>query len=398
MRRSRPFNLSQALMYCSHSLLLIATPAFSQIDSSASLNMDAVYDRPFLQSEKLPVSLGGYIEANSEFKQTDGVNDGLSFQLPRLTLFVASSITQRIQFLTELELEEGGEELAIEYAALDVMFHPLLAMRGGILVNPIGSFNQNHDGPRWDFVNRPISSTTLIPATLSTVGFGMYGKHSGNNWILGYEGYLTNEKNRTSLSDGLENANRFEENESGIPMFTGKFSVRNLQIGEVGISYLTGVYNKWKADGNLISEKRNASIASLDFNTSLLNNRLEIVAEGALISVEVPETYSQQFGKRQAGFFTDVVCTVVKRRMLGWDDSRFNTGIRLEYVDYNVGKFTETPSNIADDVYAVVPALAFRPGSSTVLRLNYRYEIHQDLFGNPPSRAGAIQFGFSTYF
>ena len=36
------------------------------IDTSAtSLNMDAVYNRPFLALKNVPVALGGYLEANS---------------------------------------------------------------------------------------------------------------------------------------------------------------------------------------------------------------------------------------------------------------------------------------------------------------------------------------------
>ena len=43
------------------------------------LNMDAVYNRPFLQYGKTPVALGGYIEANTQYAVTDGVTDGFSF-------------------------------------------------------------------------------------------------------------------------------------------------------------------------------------------------------------------------------------------------------------------------------------------------------------------------------
>ena len=41
--------------------------------SGMLLNMDAVYNRPFLQSGKLPVALGGYAEANYQYFQKDGV-------------------------------------------------------------------------------------------------------------------------------------------------------------------------------------------------------------------------------------------------------------------------------------------------------------------------------------
>src|SRR3546814_18681767 len=95
------------------------------------MNMDAAYNRPFLQVCKLPATLGGYIEANAAYFGEDGVTEGVSFQLPRLTLFVASTLRNRIKFLSEIELEEGGRELNIEFASVDVEFHPLLNLRGG---------------------------------------------------------------------------------------------------------------------------------------------------------------------------------------------------------------------------------------------------------------------------
>src|SRR4051812_6771288 len=116
-------------------LLIILTSGitfscFAQIDSTLlrrvprdtsiqkTMNMDAVYNRPFLQVGKMPVSIGGYVEADYQYLGTDGITEGHSFRIPRMTLFVASSIHRRIKFLSEIELEEGGKEIAIEFAAL----------------------------------------------------------------------------------------------------------------------------------------------------------------------------------------------------------------------------------------------------------------------------------------
>ena len=380
----------------------------SPIDTSIiKLNMDAVYDRPFLATGKLPLVIGGYFEVNTQYAQTDGITDGFSFQFRRMSIFLSSTIAKRIKFLSEIEFEDGTKEINIEYAAMDIEFHPFLNLRGGIILNPIGSFNQNHDGPRWDFIDRPISSTTIIPSTLSNVGFGFYGKYFKHNWTLGYEIYLTNgfddkiisnEKNRTSLSAGNMNLEKFEKSNSGLPMFTGKLAIRNRKIGEVGISYMTGIYNKWKADGLILDKKRSASVVAFDFNTTPFNNRFSITGEVAKIFVDVPETYSQTFGSQQFGFFLDIVGTIVQQKMLEWEKAKLNLVFRLEYADYNQGKFTETNGNIADDIWAIVPGISFRPVGPTVIRFNYRYEQQQDLLGNPASHTGIIQFGISSYF
>jgi hypothetical protein len=375
--------------------------------SKQKLNMDAVYNRPFLAAGKLPLAIGGYLEVNTQYASTDGILEGFSFQARRFTLFFSSTIAKKIKLLSELEFEDGTKEINLEFAAVDIEFHSLVNLRGGIMMNPIGAFNQNHDGPRWDFIDRPISATTIIPSTLSNVGFGLHGKYVIQRWILGYEAYLTNgfddniisnSEGRTSLDAGKLNLSRFEENNSGLPTFTGKIAIRNRNIGELGISYLTGVYNKWKKDGVILDVKRSVSIVAVDFNTSHFKDRLNITGEFAKVFVDVPNTYSQQYGTQQFGGYVDVIATVLKRKILGWENAKLNLGVRLEYADYNQGKFTQTNQNIGDHLWALVPTIAFRPAGTTVIRFNYRYQQHTDLLGNPPSKTGVIQFGLSTYF
>ena len=370
-------------------------------------NIDAPYSRPFLETGKLPIAIGGYMEANSQYLQTDGVFDGFSFQFRRLTIFLSSTISKNIKFLSEIEFEDGTKEINIEYAAVDLEFNSLLNIRGGIILNPIGAFNQNHDGPKWDFIDRPISATTIIPATLSNVGFGLYGKYFSDNWILGYETYLTNGfddriisngNNRTSLAAGKSNNEKFEKSNSGLPMFTGKMAVRNRRIGEVGFSFMTGVYNKWKEDGLILDSKRKVNVVTVDFNTSLFDNHLNVTGEIAKVIVNVPDTYSQVYGKQQLGGFVDFVGTIIQKNMFVWDNAKLNLVLRLEYSDYNQGKFRETGGNIADEIWANVPGISFRPVGTTVLRFNYRYQQQIDLLGNPPAKTGIFQFGFSTYF
>src|SRR5271154_2832233 len=126
------------------SFLLISLFSFlnstAQIDSSLlkvsskdtvkpTLTMDAIYNRPFLKLGKSPVSIGGYVESNWQYVSTSGITVGNQFQFRRFSLFVASTITSRIKFLSEIEFENDpsgdpdeattGPQFEIEYAALD---------------------------------------------------------------------------------------------------------------------------------------------------------------------------------------------------------------------------------------------------------------------------------------
>ncbi len=375
--------------------------------SSTSLNMDAVYDRPFLTFKKVPVALGGYLEANSIYSSEDGVSEGLSFQARRLTIFMSATISKRIKFLTEIEFEDGTKEIGIEFAALDVAFHPAFNFRGGIIMNPIGGFNQNHDGPKWEFVERPDVAVNLLPATWSNAGFGLYGKTHKDDWIFGYEAYLTNgfdnsiidnKENKTFLPAAKENEERFEESNSGKALFTGKVAIKNRNIGEIGLSYMGGVYNKFEEDGLTLDKERRVDVFAIDFNTTIKKTDTYIVGEVDFINVDVPETYTQQYGDKQWGAFVDVVQPVLKRNILNWENATLNLAARLDYVDWNVGTFNETGVDIGDELFAITPAISFRPTSQTVFRLNYRYQWQTDILNNPAAKTATWLFGFSTYF
>ena len=84
--------------------------------------------------------------------------------------------------------------------------------------------------------------------------------------MFGYEFYLTggfngaiinNPENKTFLPAAKEDPERFEESASGEPLVSGKIAVGNAKIGEIGLSYMGGVYNKWQEDGlTLICKKK----------------------------------------------------------------------------------------------------------------------------------------------
>jgi hypothetical protein len=181
-------------------------------------------------------------------------------------------------------------------------------------------------------------------------------------------------------------------------MLTAKVAARNLKIGEVGLSYMGGVYNQFQIDGLPIDERRRCDVFAVDVNFQVPKAKTYLTGEWAWVFVDVPTDYAQQFGSRQHGGFLDIVQPLKSGKFLGWKNATLNVVCRLEYVDWNVGTFRETQGNISDDVWSIVPGISFRPSPLTVLRLNYRYMQQQDLLGNPPATTGGMGFGVATYF
>lgn len=381
-------------------VLLGGGPAAAQ---DTALVQGGIYQRPFLVSLG-GTAVGGYAEGHASYLRTDGVGDGLSMELRRFNIFLFSSVGHRLRFISELEFEHGTEEIALETALVDFVVTPSLVVRGGILLPPIGAFNVNHDSPRYDFVERPLVSTEIIPATLSEIGFGAHGRLVPGGLTVSYDLYLTNglgdgvilnPTGRTHLASG-KSEERFAEDNNGSPALSGRVAAQARGLGEVGLSYYGGIYNTWRIDGVTVDEKRRLSIVAVDFNTEIRG--LALRGEAAWAAIDIPEPLAEVLGERQWGVHLDATLPVWRPRIRGLREPVVAVGLRVERVDLNRGTFSATGQKIFDEINALTASASFRPAPGTVFRLNYRRERARDLIGNPASTTAGFQAGFATYF
>ncbi len=388
-------------------LFLPMAELLAQNDSLQTTNKEAIFNRPFVLQNQLgtaSTAIGGYIEGNTNYFSTEGISDGFSMELRLFTIFIYASVGDFIRFISELEFKHGTEEIDMETALLDFEIDPALVFRAGILLPPIGYFNQNHDGPKWEFIDRPLISTTIIPTTLAEVGFGFHGDLSLASNLFTYEIYLVNGLQdgvvdntigRTDLPSGKADR-RFKEDNNGSPTLTGRIGYNIFSLGELGVSFYGGRYNTYKQDGLVVDEKRSLQIMALDYNLKI--KKFTILGEWAMANIDVPASLGPAFGDKQWGMHTDLIYPVRKGSIWRWQNTTINTSIRFEYVDYNVGTFAETGENRYDQIVSVMPGIGLRFGTNTVLKANFRYQWERDLLGNPNIRTLGYQFGFASYF
>lgn len=378
-----------------------ATPRAPLRDTTVVQN--SLYNRPFIATVAR-TSVGGYVEGNTSSSVTNGVAEGFSMQLRRFNIFLFSAIGPRIKLISELEFENGTEEISLETALIDFEINPSLVLRAGILLPPIGAFNVNHDSPRWDFVDRPLVSTEIIPSTLSEVGFGVHGRLFPRGVTLTYDAYLTNglsdgvilnDRGRTSFAAG-KNPAQFEKDNNGSPAFSGRLAVKQRRAGEFGVSYYGGMYNTYRVEGVVVDAARGLSIVALDGSSRV--GPVELRGEFAYAVIDVPTDLQELFGSRQLGWHLDAVMPVFRPRIRGLPGATVNLDLRLERVDFNRGRFAGTGANIGDEISSVLVGASFRPAPGTVFKANYRRQWTRDLLNNAPARLGAIQFGIATYF
>ena len=84
--------------------------------------------------------------------------------------------------------------------------------------------------------------------------------------------------------------------------------------------------------------------------------------------------------------------------MFGYQNSVINPCVRYEELDYNVGTFASTGTEIGVELISMVVGISFRPTDGTVFSANYRHHLITDFLGNAPAVIGGFQVFFATYF
>jgi hypothetical protein len=381
-------------------LTLLPAPLLAQ---DTALVQGGIYQRPFIFSASR-TAVGGYLEANGSWFRTDGISEGPSFEVRRFNIFLYSGVGRRLKFTSELEFEHGTEEIALETALVDFVITPSLVIRAGVLLPPIGGFNVNHDGPRYEFIERPLVSTEIIPSTLSEAGLGVHGRLAPRGFALSYDLYLSNglgsgiilnDRGRTHLPSG-KGEGLVAEDENGSPAFSGRIAARSQTLGEIGLSHYRGVYNQYRVEGVTVDEQRWVSLSAVDVETAL--GPVAMRGEAALANVDLPADLAGFQGDQQWGFYLDAVVPVWHPKIRGLESPVVNLGVRFDRADFNMGEFQDTGQIRGDDQTAVTVAIGFRPVNGTVFRLNYRHDWIRDLAGNPPVRRAGVLLGVATYF
>lgn len=363
-----------------------------------------IYDRPYIGRASGQVAVGGYAEINGNFVREEGIDEGLSFEARRFNIFLYSSISPRVKLTSELEFEHGTEEINLETALVDVLLHLGLNVRAGVLLSPIGKFNIAHDGPRYDIIDRPLVSTEIIPATLSEVGAGLFGAFYPTPFDrLTYELYAVN-----GLGDGVvggsgegtripegKSAEAFAEDNNGSPAFTGRLAWNPRFGGEFGVSFYTGIYNRYREEGEEIDRARRLTLLALDFEYQ--RPRFYTRGEAALARIEVSESLREVFGERQNGFYLEAGYAVLRRPVLDFPEAALLLVARYDYIDLNDGRRASTGESIGDATRRVTVGFSFRPTADTSIRLSYARSWLHDAFNNL-SHEMKLQFGLATYF
>lgn len=383
------------LFWCAMSLLAGAAPLAAQSDTAARpFVRGGVYDKPFLARIGGGTAIGGYAEAHARYTETDGLQGASGFEAKRFNLFTATQVSDFVRIGAELEVEEGGEEIKLEYAAIDLRIHPALTLRGGMILSPLGRFNLSHDAPLNEFTDRPLVSTELLGVALSEPGFGVLAQHGfGRTARITFEGYLTN-----GFHDGIllesEDGTRIpagrgnHEDANGSPAVVARLALSPRAGWEVGASVHHGAWNTWSIEGVEVDERRDLTIAVLDAEATL--GALTLQGEVAMAAIEIPSGLEGIYAGRQRGGYLDASYTFGQGVVRAMPASFFAAKLRLDAVDFHTGRRGES-------VRQLTVGINFRPTRDTVLKFDLVRGTSRDEFNNPSDHVAWLM-SLATYF
>ncbi len=352
-----------------------------------------IYDKPYLAQLAGRTAVGGYVDLQARYSRVDGVKEEFTFLAQRFNLFFASQVSDFIRFAAEVEFEDGGEDIKLEFAAVDLLIARAFAFRAGMILVPLGRFNLSHDSPLNEFTDRPLVSTQIFGVALSEPGIGALGIFPvGSAGRITYQVYAVNgfDDGLITDSDGTripEGRRNFEDN-NNFPSLVGRVAWSPRVGIELGASMHTGPYNVFQQDGEQIDKKRNLTIWALDLEADFLGIRWE--GEGGQAHIDVPASLQGIYAQQQQGFYFQGMWDFGRQWIGTMPKSFFSAGARVDVLDLDT-------DISGDDVRKVSLGFNFRPTGETVFKFNYVRGRARDRFNNPSNFADFL-FSVATYF
>ena len=353
-----------------------------------------VYDKPYQTRLFGRTAIGGYAEAHARWQEQEGLKDHAGFEAKRFNLFTHTRVSDFVRIGAELEIEEGGQQVKLEYAAIDVLFHPALALRGGMILSPLGKFNLAHDSPLNEFTDRPLVSTEIIGVALSEPGFGVLGQlRLGIGSRLTYEAYATNGFH-AGLIDASDAGTRIplgranHEDNNGSPAVVGRLAWSPSVDHELGVSAHHGAYNAFNVEGTAVDERRELTIAVIDGETRVFG--FGISGELAIARIDIPPGLLGIYASKQHGGYVETVRELGRGWIRTMPQSSFALKARWDYVELD----KDIPG---ESIGQVTMGANFRPTQDTAIKFDFVRGRGRDRFNNLAQHAFVLA-SIATYF
>ena len=369
--------------YLTTIMVLFASLALAQAQDTIYTNST---NNMFLNQNKL--SIRGYAQIDYNQPMTKGWRQNGNLEVHRFVLFTGYRFNEKLQFISEIEVEHGNE-IFIEQAFAQYKISNGVNLRAGMMVLPMGIINEYHEPTTFHGVERPSVDTKIIPTTWRELAIGLTGVIPSIS--IRYQAYLTNgflshngESGTLNASNGLRNG-RQKGLRSTIssPNYSAKidfYGIRNLKLG---LSTYIGktqsrLYDNILKDDEQAETKADSSVigvvmigADARYTNGPVEARLVYVMSNHSNSAAYNSFTSAEIGSRMTGFYIEGALDVLK---LG--SKQYKTGILpfIRYESYNSqASVKHLEPNPRHDIREITTGVSWRHGQSLSFKSDFQW-------------------------
>ncbi|WP_456439909.1 porin [Psychroserpens sp.] len=253
------------------------------------------------------VTVGGYGEIT--YNQPEADNGELDVQ--RLVLLFGYKFNDKVQFVTEVELEHV-EEVFVEQAFLQYSLNDNVNLRGGLMLVPMGIVNEYHEPTTFNGVERPSIDGSIVPTTWREIGVGVSGRLDEAS--LRYQAYVFNGFSsvngtkvlggKNGLRNGRQKGIRSTVDSPNLAAKVDYYGIQGLRLG------LSGYFGRTQAEDEIEHiDGTSVGISMLGFDARYAYKRF--TARGQFIHASINDTedyntlYTADLGSALQGFYLE---------------------------------------------------------------------------------------------
>ena len=190
-------------------------------------------------------TIGGYGELHySSHNASDSSRDFDEMDFHRFVLFFGHEFNDRVQFVSELELEHSlageGEpgEVELEQAYINFALTNNMAAQAGLFLLPVGILNETHEPPTFYGVERNDVESVIIPSTWWEAGGGLSGNFAnGLSWNFAMHSGLAMPTTGSSAFRVRSGRQKVAEALASDPAYTFRLKYTGIRGLELAASY-----------------------------------------------------------------------------------------------------------------------------------------------------------------
>lgn len=353
------------------------------------------------------VSIGGYGQFNMGHSLgADDERAPHSGDVHRFILYVGHKFSDRVVMNSELEFEHGttgsnkanGESgsVSVEFVYLDFLLSQYVNIRTGLLLMPMGIYNEMHEPTTYNANLRPETEKRIIPSTWREAGVGLFGEVGGG---LSYKLYVVNGLagvgfDNKGVRGGRQKGNHFVWEDKGVAL------ALDWKWGDavnLGASAYTGgadhdptgtaEVSNTVFEGHGIFRLAGAELRAL-YARGQIDGADEVGAlQGAADPVPVPEA--------QTGFYVEVAYDVLPVLADGLPQQSLSPYLRFEKLNLNAEVADTFEADDKLDTTEITGGVAYKPHPDVVVK----GEFHQKSDSNDDSPdVKGLRFGAGFIF